>query len=173
MKKIFGLLVLALSFGFAACDDPSDKDIDAGGTAVKNMSGDWFVNLYMTDETDSTQLATAEWEDQGTFTIYAYNTAANKSTEMWLDDKDGELDFGQVSYSFKSVVNVNYGRKTFGGSGLENVYDDSAPVTVFDGKVLQGAGTRESGVKADSIVFYLKVGDAPYGWFKIAGLRRP
>ena len=96
-----------------------------------------------------------EWEELGSFSNYllTYNTAANKSTEMWVDD-NGELALGATDdYSHKVKVNVKYGKRIIGG------------------KVLHNAARNANNVKVDSIVYYVKAANTTKGYIKVSGIR--
>lgn len=174
MKKYISLLALALVFGvMTSCDsDPSDSSTSAGGTKVKKMAGSWIVKAYMCDEQgDVASIDSWDWYELGDFStpLLTYNTAANKSTEMWVNDS-GELYLGSdADYSCKAKVDVQYGKRTFSAENADNEYGDA--VTIVGGKVLSNATINEDNVKVDSIVYYVKVGDAPYGYIKVAGHR--
>ena len=175
MKKYISLLALALVFGvMTSCDsDPSDSSTSAGGTKVKKMAGSWIVTAYMCDDQgDVANIDAWDWYELGSFEgpMNTYNTSANKSTEMWVDDH-GELYLGAgADYSCKAKVNVNYGKRTFSVEDADNEYSDEK-ITIVGGKILAKAATNEDGVKVDSIVYYVKAGNAPYGYIKVSGHR--
>lgn len=171
-------MAAALLMGFTSCDsDPSDSSTSAGGTAVKKMCGDWVVSVYTCDEPgDVANIDNWAWEELGAFEgfLFTYNTAANKATEMWIDDQ-GECYFGTgYDYSHKAKVNVQYGKRTFSSTEAENEYENGA-VTIVGGKVLEGAATvaedRDQVSHRDSIVYYVKVGDAALDYVKVSGYR--
>ena len=162
MKKYISLLALALVFGvMTSCDS------DPGGTAVKKMCGDWIVTAYTCEnQGDVANIDNWEWEELGSFSNYllTYNTAANKSTEMWVDD-NGELALGATDdYSHKVKVNVKYGKRTFSVENAANEYSDNA-------KVLHNAARNANNVKVDSIVYYVKAANTTYGYIKVSGIR--
>ena len=97
MNKYLILLIAAVAFTFVSCNN----DTEPGGTEVKSMSGEWWVTCTF----ESTP---GVWEDAvgGHVKFSTYNTAANKSTEMCLND------LGKI-WPFKSVVDVDYTAKTF------------------------------------------------------------
>ncbi len=177
MKKYLFLIAAALVMGFTSCDsDPSDSSTSAGGTAVKKMCGDWVVTVYTCDnQGDVANIDNWAWEEVGTFSdrLYTYNTSANKSNEMWVDDRE-ECDFGgSENYSHKVKVNVQYGKKTFAITKGENEYGDA--VTIVGGKVILNGATvemdRNQTTKRDSIVYYVNVAGTSMGYLKVAGYR--
>lgn len=151
-------MITALAFISLSCDK---EDTDPGRTSVEEMAGDWWV--------------TYEREVNGTWVDYygvgyqrftTYNTAANKNTEMWIND-------GANFWDFKGVVSVDYTNKTFTSNGMmDNVSYDSQ-FEIKDGKVLKGAATTPSGQPADSIVFFVQFDDdSPNVIWKVSGFRR-
>lgn len=189
MKKYLLFAVSALLIGFTACssDDPSDSDISAGGTKVKKMAGDWVATVYYADgqtgDNSEAYLESLDWQELGSFGgyLYTYNTAANKSTEMWLDD-EGECNLGTdtvrgiyANYSHKVKVNVRYGKRTFSVADGDNEYGTGV-VTVVGGKVIKNGSTivfddRGQTTKRDSIVYYVYVAGKSYGYLKVSGYR--
>lgn len=177
MKKFLSIFAIALmavfSFSACDCDDPSDSDTSAGGTKTKKMNGNWLVSVYYCENPgDTTAIDTWEWIELGSFgnPLLTYNTAANKSTEMWVDD-EGECYLGSTEdYTHKVKVNVNYGKRTFSVSNAANEYSDNT-ITIIGGKVLEKAATNSDGVKEDSIVYYVKASNTSYGYLKVSGYR--
>lgn len=184
MKKYLLLVVSALLIGFtASCsnDDPSDSNVSAGGTKVKKMAGDWIATVYyaggQTGDNSEAYLDSLNWEELGSFAgyLFTYNTAANKSTEMWVDDQ-GECYLGAGNdYSHKVKVNVKYGKRTFSVSEGENEYGNGV-VTIVGGKVIKNGSTivfddRDQTTKRDSIVYYVSVAGTSYGYLKVSGYR--
>ncbi len=174
MKKYLLLIAAALVMGFTSCDsDPSDSSTSAGGTKVEKLAGAWVVSVFTCDEQgdDVANIDSWKWEEAGAFgsDLMTYNTAANKSNEMWVDDQ-GECNFGGVNdYSHKVKVGVK--GMTFSVKEGNNQY--GKPVTIIGGKVLENAATVEKDrghkIKADSIVYYVKVDGASYGYLKVSG----
>ncbi len=161
MKKYIYLFVVVLfAISFQSCEK-----YEPGGTAVQDMAGDWWV----TYEYESSP---GVWEDAGLggpVTLTTYNTAANKSTEMWIND-EGHF------WTFKCVVAVDYSAKTFATSDSVSTHSASYPdekALFSNGKILKGAATTPSGTAADSIVFYVEFNDdsAPTV-YKVSGFRK-
>jgi len=159
MKKYLILLVVAFAFIFTSCD----KDTEPGGTSVQEMAGDWWVTC--------TYQVKGVWTDAGVgyIRLTTYNTAADKNTEMWVND-------GGHFWTFKSIVDVNYAAKTFSTADYVSTNSTSAPtekVIITSGKVLKGAAKTPSGVAADSLVFFAQFNDdsAPIV-YKVSGFRR-
>lgn len=182
MKKYLLFAVSALLMGFtASCsnDDPSDSDTNAGGTKVEKMAGAWVVSVYTCDsQGDVTNIDNWNWEELGSFEgdLMTYNTAANKSNVMWVDDQ-GECNLGTDSVhgiyaNYSHKVKVNIKGRTFSVSNGENEYGNGA-VTIVGGKVLKNAATvqkdRGQTIKADSIVYYVNVAGKSYGYLKVSG----
>jgi len=159
MKKYLILLVAAIAFSFTGCQ----KDTEPGGTSVQDMAGEWWVTAEYQDA--------GEWVDAGVghFKLSTYNTAANLSTEMWVNDHGS-------FWNFKSVVKVDYTAKTFLTTDSVTTNSVSSPtekVLITAGKVLKGAAKTPSNVAADSIVFSAVFNDdsGPIV-YKISGFRR-
>jgi len=159
MKKYIYLFVIVFAISFQSCEK-----YEPGGTAVQDLAGDWWV----TYEYESSP---GVWEDAGVghVTLTTYNTAANKSTEMWVND-NGEF------WNFKSVVKVDYAVKTFMTTDSVSTNSTSSPdekVLFTNGKILKGAATTPSGTPADSIVFYVAFNDdSTPTVYKVAGFRK-
>ena len=157
MKKYLILLVAAIAFSFTGCQ----KDTEPGGTSVQDMAGEWWVTAEYQDA--------GVWTDAGVghFKLSTYNTAANLSTEMWVNDHGS-------FWNFKSVVKVDYAAKTFLTTDSVTTNSASYPtekVLITAGKVLKGAAKTPSKTAADSIVFTTVFNDDPTV-YKISGFRR-
>lgn len=144
--------MLALTM-FISCDEGGDLDI--GGTATQDMAGDWYVE-FLVDGQDIYGL--------GYSLLSTYNTAANKNTEMWIDDHEN-------TWAYKLKTSVDYANKTFSGTDLENqVYDITA--TINDGKILKDAATTSGGNVSDSIYFEIEFSDQPGTIYQVTGYKR-
>ena len=145
---------------FTSCE----KDVDAGGTAVQKMAGDWWVTVDVIWDGENI----GDAYDLGPILMYTYNTAANKPTEMWLED-DGNF------WEFKLKVDVQYEQRTFSTAGfVDNLFYESQ-ASVTDGKILAGAAKTPSGMPADSIYFRVEFDDEYYdaiNYYIISGFRR-
>lgn len=149
MKKIISILIFSLTVGFYSC-----SEFEPGGTATKNISGEWYVRVY---EADSAGVVGAALTNYSAFTTY--NTAANIPTEFFMNDNAhfwtycGKVKCDAKNYTFGSLTdtatNIAYASKFI----------------VYNGKVFKGGGKSFSGVKTDSIKFYVKFDDdtQPYG----------
>lgn len=159
-----------LSMAFASCE----KD-EVGGTATQALAGEWYVTVDAVDASGNTVL-----EDPfgvGKVLMNTYNTAANTSTEMWLNDNGNFWNFRiKVASDVNNLSFATNGAVT--NTALNNdgtVYD--CHVTIDGGKVLPKAGLTPHGTPADSIVFYASFDDdqnpATYGYakYKISGIR--
>lgn len=150
MKKILYTLI-AVAFVFTSCRKDS---IDPGGTAVQNLSGEFWVHV-----TGPGVDPTAWYE------IDTYNTAANLPTEMWIDDRES---FWQM----KGKVAVNASAGTFSGNNIQNQYYDSQ-FTITDGKIVKdGIKAPGSGQLTDQISFTATFSDDPGSVYKFSGYAR-
>ncbi|WP_316632791.1 lipid-binding protein [uncultured Flavobacterium sp.] len=148
MKKlklnITRILVAALVLAsFASCDEVGN--IDAGGTSVQSMAGDWFITL-----TDSDGHVVAANKKHST-----YNTAANDNT-MWIDD-------AKTGYVIKCKVTVDVKAGTFSATSADNVLDGSK-VTITNGKIEKDAAISKGGHKVDKISFRAHFDYDPAGY---------
>ncbi len=154
------------------------------GLVNPDANGDGLV-----DEQDFDLYTDQElWYDEAgsSVTFHTANTASNNTTEMIISDVSW---WGSSSEPYNFKVNVDYANKTFSvGSVIDEPYETlavepaqilrtysngDAPV-VLSGKVLPGAATAPgSGMKTDSIFFYVKYpGD--YGqdiYYRVSGYR--
>lgn len=163
MKKYLILLFAALAFTLTSCE----KDTEPGGTAVQDMAGDWWVTYEY-------EASPGVWKDQGfgPFRMTTYNTAANLSTEMWVNANVGASSL----FTFTSKVSVDYSAKTFKTTGYvlaNNTKYTTEKLLITDGKILKGVAKTPSGMPADSIVFYTKFdNDSKALTYKVSGFRR-
>ncbi|MDO5442804.1 MAG: lipid-binding protein [Bacteroidia bacterium] len=148
MKKLilFALAALA-ALSFASCEK-----IGPEMTETADMAGQWYVQVDGAYNDGS-----EDWEDpfgMGRFIILTYNTAANKATEMFVNDLGTFWDFA-VKVSCDPVA------KTFSVSDGENLSYESR-VTITDGKIVENGTTTPSGMPADYIEFYVVFDDDDY-----------
>lgn len=145
MKNIFKIFTAALLvFTVTSCEKE-----EIGGTAVQDMSGEWYV---VVDGVDADGNVTYEDPyDMGYFPLYTYNTNANVPTEMYIDD------FGNF-WEFRVIVDVNYGAKTFGVVGAEDDYNGIS-VDILNGAIVKNGTVSPAGYTADSISFMVAFED--------------
>lgn len=164
MKKTIKLSSIALSAmllfatSFLSCDATSD--LDPGGTAVQDMAGDWFVHLLADDGSGNL----IDIYNIGYFRLSTYNTAADVSNELFLDDHG--------LWPMKSVVNVNIDSKTFSGNALPNEYSETITSDISNGFILPDAAITTGGNVSDSIYFQVDYSDDPGTTYFIAGYKR-
>lgn len=156
MKKYIKYLGIALAVaGLSSCEKE-----EIGGTAVQDMCGEWYV---MVDGVDAD--GNVVMEDPfgyGYFPIYTYNTNANLSTEMYLEDSS--------FWGFRAQVNVNYANKTFQVSDAVMYYDEDedtgevfpVKVDILNGKIVKDGASSMAGYTADAISFLVKFEDDQY-----------
>lgn len=119
------------------------KDEVIGGTAVQDVSGEWWLQLEIVDQEGE---VIEPYNDEAYTSLSTYNTADNSATQMWFDDN-------QSYWSIKGKVNVNVTDKTFSGDNVENQYYESK-FTITNGKILVGAAIGPvSKAVTDSISF--------------------
>lgn len=150
MKKIIYTLI-AFVVVFSSCRKDT---IDAGGTAVQDMSGEFWVQ--------------ADDGDPAWYRISTFNTAANSSTQMWLKEAD---------YGYQTLVNVNLSAGTFAqpsGTDITGAWTNK-PVVITDGKIIKnGIKAPGSGVTTDQLSFTATISSAANGTYtiKYTGYRR-
>ena len=142
LKKL-GLLFLsfALITTFASCDseepEPANNPI-----LVKDIVATWVVDID------------ADGEPQAEHTtISTYNTSANGTDAMWLDDQGH-------GWGLKAKVNLNYDALTFSGTDLDELYY-GVTVNITEGEIIKDAATTPSGEVVDSIYFKAEFSDIP------------
>ena len=106
-------MTIALSFGFVSCDVETNEE--PGGTNVQNMAGRWTVSVSQVDENGNVVFEPEDLFGVVDVDLFTFNTSANSSTEMWIDD-DGNF------WDFKFKMPINYGAGTF--SAPDIYYND-------------------------------------------------
>lgn len=180
MKKtniIYGLGILTL-LSMAACKRTLPSP---GQTMTQNAAGNWWVKMYHGGMLFDT-----------TFFLATYNTAANTTDSVWVDDalqslngffQSGAQDsllyytWGIPNSSFKVKAGLQYTDLTFSGSGLGNQYwsgdtSSSETVSIFNGKILPKGTISPTGVRTDSIYFQIVFSKNPIDTFVISGYER-
>ena len=151
LKKLSYLfLSFALTTSFVSCDavesvpDPSD-------IVISEVTGTWVVDMVWNGD------------PQGTNTISIYNTGANDSNLMWLDDQEH-------SWGLLAKVPLNLQALTFGGAGLDELYY-GVTVNITEGKIIKGGATAPSGDVVDSISFKAEFSDIPGEIWEYSGYK--
>jgi len=163
MKKAIYLLMCV---GVLLLASSCEKD-EVGETATVALAGEWYVTVDGVDA--SGNVLHEDVYGTGHMLMYTYNTAANNTGELYVDDQG---NFWEYKVRAKSDINA----LTFNtGGAVGNEYYD-CNVTIEDGKVLLGAATTPSGAPADSISFYITFSDddnvpGAYSKLKVAGYR--
>lgn len=164
-KNIFSILSLVLLL-FAATSCEKDP---IGGTATQDTAGDWYVTMAAL--TESGEVIDEDFFGLGNFHVITFNTADDKSNEMWISDLENNGYF-----PFQCKINVNTETATFQAEGSQNILDDNK-VTITGGKIVKGGAITPSGQKADAIEFFVSFDNDPYpaayGYkhYKISGYR--
>ncbi|WP_316845248.1 lipid-binding protein [Pedobacter psychrodurus] len=140
MKKYFYILTLFV-LSISACK----KDEPVGGTAVQDLSGEWWVQID------------GEGDYYG---ISTYNTADNSSSQMWLNLTN--LWSPSTTETIFGKVNINLDSKTFSGQNIANAgtYPGGLTFTVTNGKVTpNGAVGPSSKATTDAIALDIVFSD--------------
>ncbi len=143
MRNIYYLLISA-ALCLTSCS--VETDVDAGGTATEAVAGNWDVqvDVMQVDESGDT-IHYGDYYGFGTFTLYTFNTAANRADSIWIDD------FGNF-WSVKAKVGCDISKRTISATNATNVRSTSEPETCsVTGKILPGAGVNLHGKPTDSI----------------------
>lgn len=152
-RNILSIILLVI---VTFCASSCDKDDDAGGTAVQDMAGDWYVRV---NETGSY------------FTLYTFNTSNNDPDLMWVQSTG--LAFEDTALGIKGKVPIVYSQKTFGGENIENIAATKADIPNFaiaSGTILpNGTVGHVSKTPTDSIYFELNVNGQTY---KVSGFHK-
>jgi hypothetical protein len=177
MKKlnILSCLVVLLVL-MAACEKSLPN---YGQTATPNMSAGWWVTF---------QAGGAPVTPY--FFVNTYNTSANTTDSMWVDDLGYLNNISAHGYStlfwtlgiganpsFKATAAIQYTALTFDAANAPNWYwtgDTSSSVSVsfFNGKILPKSSKQASGTMADSIRFQVVYSNNPLDTFVIGGNAR-
>ncbi|MFV0530976.1 MAG: lipid-binding protein [Flavobacteriales bacterium] len=155
MKYVKNILAsLVITVFVISCDKGGDPD--PGGTAVEQMAGDWYVK-YLVNGVDV---------GNGYNLLSTYNTSANVSTEMWVDNHNLSLS------PLKVKANSNIGNLTFSGTDLENIAGINLTTTIHEGKVLKNVATTSGGNTSDSIYFQFESITNPGVIYVVGGYKR-
>ena len=152
LKKISYLfLSLALITTFISCD-PEESVADVSDIKIEALTGGWVVDI------------TRNGDFQSNISMDTYNTGANLSTEMWIDDQNNY-------YGLKTKVNLDLASKTFSSTNSDELYY-GVTVTVSDGVITTGGATAPSGTVVDSISFSVVFSDDPDGVWGFSGYKK-
>lgn len=149
MKKVFYAIMALATLTFASCEKEQP-----GGTAVEKMSGQWYVNVQGLDEDGSVLYEDEDLFGLGNFLLLTSNTADNDPSKLFVND------LGNF-WEFAVVTKCDLASNTFSVTDGEDILN-GITVTITNGKILPGAATTPSGVKADSIVMDVLFSDDPY-----------
>ncbi|MBB5395285.1 lipid-binding protein [Mucilaginibacter sp. AK015] len=153
MKKIINIKNLLLTALVAATFTSCQKDEVIGGTAVQNLSGEFWVKL------DNGADPTGTFDDSY-YTLSTYNTASNKADSLWIDD-DYDSPAGKPFWAIKGKIGADVKNLAFSGKDAANQIYESK-FTISNGKILRGAATAPgTKLKTDSIYFEVQFDDDP------------
>jgi hypothetical protein len=152
LKKLSYLfLSFALITSFVSCNEvesvPDDSDI-----LIQEVVGQWVVDI------------TRNGDFQANIHMNTYNTSANETTAMWVDDLNNY-------YGLKTKVDFDLTSKTFSSTDSDELYY-GVTVTVSDGVITRnGATAPGSGDTVDSISFSVVFSDDPTGVWGFTGYK--
>jgi hypothetical protein len=129
IKTIFAaLLMLSLVMMNTSCKD----DVEAGGTAMEKMAGEWVC--YSPD---------FDYD----FICRTSNTSSNEVGKLLITDAGGFWDYAVIA-------NADLSSKTFSiVEAINKVVDYDIKISIIDGKITEKAVTLPSGNKADKIEY--------------------
>jgi hypothetical protein len=131
---------------FAACN----KKDDVGGTAVQQLSGEWWIQLKVNNAVVYPPY----------LKVLTYNTSQNVGSEMWVD-----FPF----WPFKGKVSVDPKAMTF----IATKAGDGVTAKIENGKILQNMSKGPtSKAVTDSIYFEAEFSDDPGTKYQVTGYRR-
>ena len=155
MKKVLYFAALLLTMVLAT----SCQKEEIGGTATESLAGDWYVQANIVDGSDVIE----DPYNLGRFHIATYNTAANSSNELWVDDLEN-------FWQFKVKASADVNGLTFGATSAQNEYYDCT-LTITNAKVIKNGGTQNNGSKADYITMDIEFSDDPGTIYRLEGVR--
>jgi hypothetical protein len=159
MKMKIAYIGLVVVF-FNACD--IKKEYDSINSKTVNFAGDW----YYQELSANTGVVNIDYQK---YRLITYNTSANKSNEIWIDDQNRKINM-----KFKAVINGQL--DSFAADYSPNVYYDT---TVFypeqskvvgaidsalqlyegfellSGKIIKNAAYSKTGMLVDSIFLHI------------------
>ncbi|WP_166967685.1 lipid-binding protein [Yeosuana marina] len=151
IKKLsFLFLSFAMITSFISCDQVESVP-DKSDILISEVTGTWVVDMVW------------DGDPQGTNTISIYNTAANDTNFMWIDDQEH-------SWGLKAKVPLNFQSLTFSGADLDELYY-GVTVNITDGKIIKGGATTPSGDTVDSISFKAEFSDIPGEIWEYSGYK--
>ena len=135
---------VALVLGLASCEN----EVDPGQNAVKQMSNEWWGQIYVPDGSGGlTDIG------EGYQHLLTSSTASGTADSIFIDDFDGLLEL-----KAKVACNVNELTFTTNGTAVTERYTDGT-VVIENGKIFIDGGKSTSGVVVDSIYF-----EAEFDW---------
>jgi len=145
MKKIFLFLLGFIAFGFFACQE--EVEVEVGETAVIEVSGNWFVQIY-----DDAGNVLDYWVE-----AYTYNTSNNSKDSLWVWVDEG----WNYNWDVQCKVGCDVEAKTFSGTEVENIIDETI-WSIEDGQIFPDQGKTIGGHVTDSIYFTINDGVDTY-----------
>lgn len=135
---------VALVLGLASCEN----EVDPGQNAVKQMSNEWWGQIYVPDGSGG-----LEDIGEGYQHLLTSSTASGTADSIFIDDFDGLLQL-----KAKVACSVSDLTFTTNGAAVTERYTDGT-VVIGNGKIIIDGGRSTSGVVVDSIYF-----EAEFDW---------
>ena len=142
IKVLLCVFAFTAIAGFTSCQ----QEVDAGGTAVQAMCGEWVA--YSPDFHRSFRLKTSNTtnNDPKKIIVTDINTAGT-GTGFWGFAVKADCDVAQKSFSCTNVMNEYWTEV----NGVRRPYE--IKISIRNGKITDKAIELPSGVKADKIEF--------------------
>lgn len=170
MKKVLYFAALLLTMTLTT----SCEKEEVGNTATVETAGQWYVTVDAADENGNVVEGFEDLFGLGRILMVTSNTAANKATEMIVDDLQNFWGY-RVKVTV-DPVNMTFATNTTENNNLVDGYED-INVTITKGKIVKNGGKQNNGSPADYIEFYVSFSDdaypAKYGYanYKVSGVR--
>lgn len=149
MKNIIYTTVsLMMALVMISCE----KD-EIGGTATEAAAGQWYVTYDGCDANGKVVEGAADYNG-GRSLVITYNTSANSSNQMFVDDLGNFLGFKGIA----TVDLTNLRFSTMGAVTSESKVDKtvSKEFTISDGVIVKNGGVQKNGSVSDSISFFIQ-----------------
>ena len=154
MKKVLYFATLLLGLVLTSCEKE-----EIGGTATESLAGEWYVQANVVEN----GAVTEDPYGLGRFKIMTYNTSANTSSEIWIDDSGN-------FWNFKVKASADAANLTFAAANAQNQNYD-CQVTITNAKIIKNGGTQNNGSKADYITMDVEFSDESGTIYRLEGVR--
>lgn len=155
MKKVLYFAAMLLTMTLTTSCEKEEVD----NTATVATAGQWYVTIDAVDESGNVVFEDADLFELGQHLLLTANTAANKATEMIVDDLQNFWGY-RVKVTV-DPVNMTFATNTTENNNLVAGYED-INVSITGGKIVLGGGKQKNGSVTDTIEFYVTFSDDVY-----------